>query len=124
LTEFYADPPITPDEYNEEIHDIYHHSRDFIERIEQCIQRYRARRKLDSYKANIFNKYLTLGGIDCSIKAFTGALDKDTMEASTAGEIASIQARDYIRAGNPKFYDPNNSVYWAVDFEGVAKGFL
>jgi hypothetical protein len=124
-TEFYADPPITPDEYQLEVSDLYHHSRSFVERIEQCIQRYRARRKFSEVRSNIFTKYLIYGGIDSGLKAFSGGLDEETLETSTAAEIATIKATDYIQSGNQsiKYYnvdDPN----WVVDFEGVAKGFL
>lgn len=123
--EFYADPPLTTSEYNEELYDVYCNSRSFIERIEQCIQRYRSRRKLDEIRANVFNKYLTLGGIDTSIRAFTGGLDQDTLENSTASEIAALRAQDHIRGNtNSKYYDPNKAEHWVVDFEGVAKGFL
>jgi Argonaute siRNA chaperone (ARC) complex subunit Arb1 len=91
--------------------------------MELCIQRYRARRKFDSVRSNIFTKYLVLGGVDSGVKAFNGGLDEGTLEASTAAEIAEIGASDYIRSGSIKFYnteDPN----WVIDFEGVAKGFL
>jgi hypothetical protein len=96
-------------------------------RIQTCIQRYRARRKLDSTRANILNKYLILGGVEATTKAFTGgALDKATLESATAEEIAAVQATDFIRAGskNAKYYDPAEADKWVVDFEGVAKGFL
>jgi len=125
--EYYCDPPITPQEYSEELNDIYHHSRSFVERIELCIQRYRARRKLDSTRSNYFTKYLALGGIETGLKAFGGGLDKDTIENSNAAEIAQIQAVDYIsRSGTKysKYYDPANAEDWAVDFPGVVKGFL
>ena len=59
-TEYYADPPVTPAEYEEELNDLYHHSRSFIERIQQCIQRYRARRSLDSERAHYFSVYIHL----------------------------------------------------------------
>ena len=57
---------------------------------------------------------------------FNGGLDKDTLEKSTAAEIAAIQATDFVRNGtkNSKFYDPSDAENWVVDFEGVAKGFL
>lgn len=96
-------------------------------RIQTCIQRYRAKRKLDEVRANILTKYLMLGGVDATpSKQFTGGLDKDTLESSTAQEIAAIQATDYIRTGtkNAKFYDPADPEGWVVDFTGVAKGFL
>jgi hypothetical protein len=123
-TEYYADPPMTPTEYEEELNDIYHHSRSFIERIQQCIQRYRARRNLDSERAHYFSVYLALGGVETGMKAFTGGLDQDTIENHTAKEIEQIQATDHIRGGAIKFYDPGNAEHWVVDWEGVVKGFL
>ena len=95
-------------------------------RIQTCIQRYRARRNLDSTRANILTKYFMLGGIESTKKAFTGGLDKETLESATAEEIAAIQATDMVGTGskNAKYYDPNDSENWVVDFEGVAKGFL
>jgi hypothetical protein len=68
-----------------------------------------------------------LGGVESSTtKAFTGGLDKETLETATAEEIAAIQATDHIRTGgkNAKYYDPAEPGKWVVDFEGVAKGFL
>jgi hypothetical protein len=65
-----------------------------------------------------------LGGVDYSLKAFTGGLDQDTLDNSTTAEIAALQATDYVHTGtqNAKFYDGSEN--WVVDFEGVAKGFL
>ena len=68
-----------------------------------------------------------LGGIEASTtKPFSGGLDQDTLDNSTAQEIAAIQATDFIRSGqnNLKYYDPSNPEHWVVDFEGIAKGFL
>ncbi|RKF81870.1 putative argonaute sirna chaperone arc complex subunit arb1 [Golovinomyces cichoracearum] len=121
--EFFADAPIRPDEHAEEL-DLYDQSRDFKDRMQSCIQRYRACRKLEQVRSNVFTKYLALGGIETGIKQFTGGLDKDTLENSTAKEIADIQATDFIRT-NPhssRFYDGSEN--WVIDFEGVAKGFF
>lgn len=96
-------------------------------RIQTCIQRYRRRRNLDETRALIFTKYLILGGIEASTnKSFTGGLDKETVENSTADEIAAITATDFIRAGttNSRYFDPLKPEGWVVDFEGVVKGFL
>ncbi|KAE8442563.1 hypothetical protein EG329_003050 [Mollisiaceae sp. DMI_Dod_QoI] len=121
--EFYADAPITPEEHEEET-DLYDVSLPFESRIQTCIQRYRARRNLDSDRSNILTKYFMLGGVESGTKAFTGGLDQETIESSTAAEIAALQASDYIRtgSGNAKYYDGSDN--WVVDFEGVAKGFL
>ncbi|KIN00370.1 hypothetical protein OIDMADRAFT_164780 [Oidiodendron maius Zn] len=116
--EFYADAPVTPHEYQEES---YVYSR------QTCIQRYRKRRCIDSTRSNILTKYLMLGGVDASAtKQFTGGLDRETIENSTAQEIADIQATDFIRSGhgNERFFDPSNPENWVVDFEGIAKGFF
>ncbi|KAB8298105.1 hypothetical protein EYC80_001867 [Monilinia laxa] len=121
--EFYADPPLTPEEYEEE-RDTYDEGRPFDERIQICIQRYRARRKLDSVRSNILTKYFALGGIEAGIKTFNGGLDKETLENSTAAEIAAIQATDFVRSSNAKYYDPSDTENWVVDWEGIVKGFL
>jgi len=64
-----------------------------------------------------------LGGVEAATsKAFTGGLDKATIEESTADEIIAMQATDFIGTDNAKFYDGSDN--WVVDFEGVAKGFL
>jgi len=80
---------------------------------------------MNNERSNIFSKYLVLGGVDASVKAFNGGLDKETLESSTASEIADIQATDHIRSNGPiKFYNAGDPVHWVIDFEGVAKGFL
>jgi hypothetical protein len=106
--------------------ELYHQSRSFVERMQQCIQRYRARRKLNSHRANIFSKYLVLGGVDAGVKAFGGGLGRDTLENCNAAEIEDIQATDHIRSGGGpiKFYDAGDPVNWVIDFESVVKGFL
>lgn len=82
------------------------------------------RRKFDSTRANILTKYFALGGIESGTKSFNGGLDQETLDNSTAAEIAAIQATDYVRASNAKYYDPSDTENWVVDWEGVAKGFL
>lgn len=121
--EFYADTPITPSDYAVE-RDLYDPNHDFKDRMQTCIQRFRAKRKLDQVRANIFTKYLSLGGVETGAKQFTGGLDKETIENSTANEIADIQATDFIRTNhkNTKYYDGSDN--WVIDFEGVAKGFF
>lgn len=125
--EGFCEAPITPAEYDEEC-DIYHQSRSFIERIEQCIQRYRARRNMDSSRSHIFNTYLLYGGIETGVKAFGGgALDKDALEDLNSNQIRAIAATDTVGKGdgtNRKFFHPDNFQHWTVDFGGVVKGFL
>lgn len=92
--------------------------------MQTCIQRYRGRRNLDSTRSNILTKFFMLGGVEATAKAFTGGLDKETVENSTAAEIAALRASDFIRTDAPgdKYYDGSDK--WVIDFEGVVKGFL
>ncbi|QSZ34217.1 hypothetical protein DSL72_005807 [Monilinia vaccinii-corymbosi] len=83
-----------------------------------------ARRKLDSVRSNILTKYFALGGIEASAKAFNGGLDKETLDNSTAAEIAAIRATDFVRSSNSKYYDPSDTENWVVDWEGIVRGFL
>lgn len=121
--DFYADPPLTSTEHKEESA-VYDESIPFHLRMETCMQKYRARRNLDSIRNNILTKYLMLGGIDATPRAFTGGLDKETTENSTAEEIRAMTATDFVQSGNKKYYDPEEPEHWVVDFEDVARGFL
>lgn len=124
--DFYAEPPITPAEFADERED-YHYSRSFNERIETCIQRYRAKRHMSSLRASAFDKYLTCGGVQTGVKAFGGA-DQQGFEEMNASEIRETMARDNITSGvagrNHRYYDPARAEHWSVDFTAVAKTFL
>ncbi|KAI3318708.1 hypothetical protein HD806DRAFT_309792 [Xylariaceae sp. AK1471] len=122
--EFYADAPMTPAEALEK-KKLYDPTRPFADRIEECIQRYRARRRLETERTNMFNKYLLLGGIDTSPRQFTGMVtDKDAMAEADVEQIRSMTATDFVGGSGSRFYDGNDSENWEVDFEAVVKGFL
>ncbi|KAJ0164080.1 Argonaute-binding protein 1 [Colletotrichum tanaceti] len=122
--EFYADPPMTPAEAQEERENLYHPDLPFIERIETCIQRYRARRRLGA-SHQMFNKYLFLGGIDSTPRMFGGNVDADLKDMSPE-EKRSAAAIDtvHMSGGGSRFYNDNDPDDWDVDFAGVAAGFL
>ncbi|KAI1660922.1 Argonaute siRNA chaperone complex subunit Arb1-domain-containing protein [Daldinia decipiens] len=123
--EFYADAPITPAEAAKEKKEIYNASRSFSDRIEECIQRYRASRRMDSERLMLFNKYLWLGGIDSSPRQFTGfAEDRDALAEAEADEIRQMTATDFVGGSGIRFYDPLKPEHWFVDFEGIVKCFL
>ncbi|KAL8690017.1 MAG: hypothetical protein Q9218_004450 [Villophora microphyllina] len=110
--EFYVDAPLTPAEHEEEkgLYDI---------RIEVAIQRFVARRNMDSTKKDIFDKYMSLGGIAGGPKQFSGGLNAADMSDMSAAEIALMKAIHFVdvdRYGGPEAY--------TVDFEGIAKGFF
>ncbi|CAK7205397.1 hypothetical protein SEUCBS139899_008168 [Sporothrix eucalyptigena] len=124
--EYYAEPPLTIDEFEEEM-DLYHASLNFDERIETCIQRYRARRRLDNERSNIFNRYLKLGGVDCAPRMFNGAAGFEESETMTKDDVRALTATDVVpRAAskNSKHYAADNAEFWTVDFVGVTSGFL
>jgi Argonaute siRNA chaperone (ARC) complex subunit Arb1 len=122
---------MTPQEYHEEKSITYPAHRPFVDRIEECIQRFRARRRLDNTREIIFTRYLFLGGIDSTVRQFqsTQKLADDALEDKTKAEVREITATDVIQRGaddssNPRFYNPNYPEHWDVDFAGVAAGFL
>ncbi|KAI1874959.1 uncharacterized protein JN550_002388 [Neoarthrinium moseri] len=122
--EFYADSPTTPDEHQEN-KKLYDPILPFAQRIETCIQRYRQKRRFDSPRNFLFDKYLALGGIESAQRMFQG-LDKNDLKQLSAEEIREATARDVIQpgVGGSKFYDPENPEHWRVDFAIVVKGFL
>ncbi|KAJ2982522.1 hypothetical protein NUW58_g6421 [Xylaria curta] len=122
--EYYTDAPMTPAEALEK-KTRYDPTRPFTDRIEECIQSFRARRRLDSQRVAMFNKYLFLGGIDSSARQFTGMTnDRDAMAEADAEQIRTMTAVDFIGGNGSRFYDGSNSDDWEVDFEAVVKGFI
>ncbi|KAI9801745.1 MAG: hypothetical protein M1825_003117 [Sarcosagium campestre] len=137
--ENFADTPLTRAEHAEEVNDLYHRSRPFseyvfmseheatavtkfIRRIEACIQRYRARRRMDSVRKDIFDKYLALGGINTGPKMFGGGMDQRDLEERDAEEIANMAAIDHVP--NDKTSAGQEGSRWVVDFEGIVRCFF
>ncbi|KAK1981692.1 argonaute siRNA chaperone complex subunit Arb1 [Colletotrichum cereale] len=115
---------MTPAEAQEERENIYHPDIPFVERIETCIQRYRARRRLGA-SDQIFGKYLFLGGIDSTPRMFGGHVDADFRDM-TPEEKRAATAVDtvHVANGGSRFYNDGDRAGWDVDFAGVAAGFL
>ena len=63
---------------------------------------------------------MVFGGIESGPKMFTGGLDDQTLEESTAAEIAGITATNYV--GDDKMDERARD--FVVDFDVVLKGFL
>lgn len=131
LLEFYCDPPMTPAEHKEEKDVLYASHRPFDDRIEECIQRYRARRRLNAEREQLFSRYLMLGGIDSTVRQFqsTAKIGDDVLEDASKATLREMTADDVIQRGgadnnNPRFYNPNYHDHWEVDFTGVAAGFV
>ena len=88
--------------------------------MELCIQRYRAKRKWDILRQQIFTSYLSLGGVASGQKQFSGGLDEKKMGDMDAEQIAMMAATDYIDLEKV----PDGSSSWEVDFVYVVRGFL
>ncbi|KAI1347366.1 Argonaute siRNA chaperone complex subunit Arb1-domain-containing protein [Xylaria sp. FL0043] len=122
--EYYADTPMTPMEALEKKR-LYDPLRPFPDRIEECIQRFRARRRLDSQRTTMFDKYLFLGGIDSSQRQFTGmATDRDAMAEADTEQIRTMTAVDFVGGRGSRFYDAGSAESWEVDFAAIVKGYL
>ncbi|KAF3767160.1 hypothetical protein M406DRAFT_328256 [Cryphonectria parasitica EP155] len=123
----FADPPMTPAEYaiEKEIYDPPFH-----ERIEECIQRFVARRRLTQDRNVLFQKYLALGGIESAQRQFTGTADlvkEWKNDDYTADEIRAFTANNFVSddsGAKGKWFDPYYPEHWDVDFAGVVAGFL
>ncbi|WYZ46069.1 hypothetical protein EsH8_IX_000294 [Colletotrichum jinshuiense] len=121
--EFYADPPMTAAEAKEEQENIYHPDLPFVDRIQACIQRFRARRRLGA-SGELFNRYLFLGGIDSTPRMFGGNIDHD-MQDMTPEEKRNATAIDVVHTsgGGSRFFNADDPDGWDVDFAGVVEGF-
>lgn len=116
--EFYVDAPLTPAEFEEE-KGIYDSDIAFSRRIESAIQRYCARRNMDSTKKDVFDKYLSFGGISSGPKQFSGGLDAKDISDMNAAEIALMKATHFVdinKWGLDEAYE--------VDFDGCVKAFF
>ncbi|KAI4725338.1 hypothetical protein E4T49_06944 [Aureobasidium sp. EXF-10728] len=114
--EFFADAPVTPAAFEEE-QSLYDRNISFETRIETAIQRYRARRKFHQQTSQMFNKFMSYGGIESGPKMFGGSDNRDLAEMDAA-QIAALTAVHFVAE------DVLYSDRWEVDFVGVAKGFL
>lgn len=117
--EYYVDPPITPVEYEEE-KSMYDTSLPFAQRIEKAIQRFLAKRNLDSTRKNLFTKYLIHGGIEAGPNMFSGGLDTEILETMTAAEIAELRATTFVSSDKNDIGKSDH----VVDFEGCLGSFL
>ncbi|KAM0350305.1 hypothetical protein HYE67_003204 [Fusarium culmorum] len=123
--EFFADPPMSPDEAKEEKDEIYAPDVPFAERMQACIQRFRSRRRLQGARILYFDEYLFLGGVDCQPNNFGGLSQKELKELTPA-ERRDATAKDVIwasSAAGDKFYNGDEE-NWTVDFASVAAGFF
>ncbi|KAL7267400.1 hypothetical protein RUND412_010017 [Rhizina undulata] len=114
--EYWVDGPLSPEKVAEEL-ELYSSQKPFSERIELCIQRYKAKRKFDPTRIQIFTEYLNLGGVSSGPKQFSGGLDLKNNDDMDAEQIQQMAATDYVRQD-----DDDDEL--EVDFEYVARGFL
>ncbi|CAI6078448.1 unnamed protein product [Clonostachys chloroleuca] len=114
--EYFADPPMTPAEAEQEREEIY------SERIENCINRYRSRRRLQTEHSRYLNEYLFLGGIDTSPAQFRGR-DPKALKELTPAQRRQAMSHDVAKSVGDRFYDGDKE-RWVVDFTGVAAGFF
>lgn len=89
--------------------------------METCIQRYKARRKFDAFRINIFNSYLRLGGVQTGQKQYSGGIDPKKMDDLDAEQIGLLAATDFITFNDNGGDDAQE---YDVDFAFVVRGFL
>jgi hypothetical protein len=97
---------------------------DSYSRIETCIQKYRAGRKWDPKRQQIFDNYLTLGGISTGPKMFQGGVDvKKLPDDIDKEQIEQLKATDFLNHQDRKETGDEEDD-WDVDFAFVVRGFL
>ncbi|KAI5847449.1 Argonaute complex, subunit Arb1 [Tricharina praecox] len=118
--EYVVDGPLTKAEADIE-EALYALSKPFAQRMETCIQRYKARRKFDAFRINIFNSYLRLGGVQTGQKQYSGGIDPKKMDDLDAEQIGLLAATDFITFNDNGGDDAQE---YDVDFAFVVRGFL
>jgi hypothetical protein len=76
---------------------------------------------MDSDRKDLFDKYLTYGGVDVTPNMFQG-MDTKAFENMDRQEIIAATAIAHV--SSDKEITGHNGSKWVVDFEGCAKGFL
>lgn len=89
-------------------------------RIQIAIQRYFSRRNLNSERKDVFDKYMTHGGIEAGPKMFSSGLDQNASSEMTAAEKKALNATHFVAPGRGGPDDED----FVVDFEGCTKAFL
>ncbi|KAF2645421.1 hypothetical protein P280DRAFT_513328 [Massarina eburnea CBS 473.64] len=112
----YVEAPITPDEAKDE-EAMYDPDKSFLERIEIAIQRFKQKRRMHEIYANVFNKWMKFGGVECSQRMF-GGLSKHDIAAMDKEEIAVATATHNVP------WDRGDEKQWVTDFVGVGEAFM
>ena len=113
----YVEGPITPAQAEEDAQ-LYDPETPFSQRIELGIQRFKQKRKMHEIYSRVFNKWMHFGGVDASPRQFAGKPQAAELEGLDAADRTHVMATHQVPANRE---DPGK---WAVDFEGVARGFL
>ncbi|KAJ5086521.1 hypothetical protein NUU61_007828 [Penicillium alfredii] len=111
--DFYADAPVTPEEY-EELCELYDPELPFIIRIDEALSRYQSQRRFENDRSSIFVKYLKYGGVNVGPKPFAGV---------TPQELRDMDKEDAIKARSQTGV-PFSQMNLDVDFHEVVRGFL
>ncbi|KAJ9216138.1 hypothetical protein DTO166G4_2382 [Paecilomyces variotii] len=111
--EFYVDPPITVEEYNEN-KKRYDVSLPILIRLEEAILRFQAKRRIENDRSHMFSKYLAYGGVDVGQKMFAG-VDQRELEDMDTEQILAARAQAWINSDRSKML---------IDFDAVVRGYL
>tara|TARA_R110002003_G_scaffold96_9_gene7425 strand:- start:16195 stop:16809 length:615 start_codon:yes stop_codon:yes gene_type:complete len=112
----YVEPPITPEEAAEE-DAMYDPNKDFVDRMEVAIQRFKQKRRMHEVYAHVFNKLMRFGGVESGPRMYQGVSQQE-MKEMDAEEIARAVAVHFIP------FERGIEKYWVVDFDGLARAFL
>lgn len=120
MEEYFADAPMTPEEYEED-QALYESHLPFIERILTAIQRFEQTRKLTPERRDIFYKWLSFGGVEVGPNMFQSMATMDTSEMSKT-DLAVAMSQ--VSLGTDKHNTNTPDAIYAIDFLGCMKAFL
>ena len=112
--EYYVDPPVTPEEFQEE-QSLYDPTKPFTDRIQIAVSRFSSRRTFSPMRSLVFDKYMAYGGFLAGNKMFQGSVDTKSQDL-TSQEISELKNKYYVKE------DILSTS--TVDFEQVLQGFL
>ncbi|KAJ5401982.1 uncharacterized protein N7487_007878 [Penicillium crustosum] len=111
---FYADAPMTPQEF-EENKTIYDPALPILDRIDEGIKRFLYKRRLDPYRRKVFLKYLQYGGV---------SVGPNHSQGVTPSELKEMTKEEAMQARCTTAIFPKQGKPYPISFNDVATGYL
>lgn len=107
--------PLPPEDFDVD-NELYNPAFPMSERMENVIQRFKTKKRMHQIYKAVFDKWMKYGGVEM----------REQFQSVDSKELAGMDAYEKTRVLATHFVDEDRDdrKMWAVDFVGVAKGFL